>query len=146
MAVELDPSQDPGPQDRKRNQTDLTPRQVNAAALLAIGTSRAEVCRKIKCSTATLYDWLKQQSFRDKVDELRNEVVDRAIGRLADLMAGKAIDKLIERLDRTDPDTGVTAATLDDVKAAFDLFGGLKSNTELAAKLDKLLERLGEGK
>jgi hypothetical protein len=127
------------------NGKELSARQMNMAACLAVGMTKADACRKTKVGMSTLYQWLKQPAFRDKIDELRREVVDRAIGRLADLMSGKAIDVLTARLDRTDPDTGEVAASLDDVKAAFDLFGGLKSNTELQAKLDKLLEAMGEG-
>jgi hypothetical protein len=92
----------------------------------------------------TLYTWQKDPAFCAKVDELRNELVDRAVGRLADLMAGKALDVLTARLDRTDAETGAPTAGLDDVKAAFDLFGGLRSNTELKEKLDRLLEKLGD--
>jgi len=115
------------------------------ASLLAVGETKVSACQKCRCGMSTLYDWLKNPAFVAKIDELRREVVDRAIGRLADLMSGKALDRLIQRLDRTDAETGEVACTLDDVKAAFDLYGGLRSNTELAAKLDKLLERL-EGK
>ena len=127
------------------NEKSLSARQENMASCLAIGMTKAEACRKTKVGMSTLFRWLAQPAFVARIDELRREVVDRAIGRLADLMSGKAIDVLTKRLDRTDPETGEVAATLDDVKAAFDLFGGLKSNTELQAKLDKLLAKLGEG-
>jgi hypothetical protein len=124
--------------------TDLSARQDNMAALLASGVTGNEACRRLKVAGSTLVQWRKQAPFLARVEELRREVVDRAIGRLADLMAGKAIDKLIARLDKVNAETGETACTLDDVKCAFDLFGGLKSNTELQAKLDRLLEKLGE--
>src|SRR5262245_34995841 len=123
----------------------ISARQERAAVCIAVGKTVAATAREVGLNAATIWGWYKQPPFTERIEELRKEITDRAIGRLADLMAGKAVDKLIERLDRVDPETGQTSATLDDIKAAFDLFGGLKSTTDLQAKLDRLLEQLNEG-
>jgi putative insertion element HTH domain-containing protein len=146
MATTLPDDADVGFDDSRDNQKELSARQVNAAALLASGSNKAEVCRQCKLSTQTLYNWLKLQQFKDKVKELRDAIVDCAIGRLAVMMSEKCLDKLLERLDRVDEETGQTLATVEDIRLAYDLYGGLRSNVELAAKLDKLMERLGEAK
>jgi hypothetical protein len=86
----------------------------------------------------TLYTWLKDPAFRAKVDELRNELVDRAVGRLAELMAGQALDALTSRLRRKDAETGELVAGLDDIKAAFELFANLSTVADFKARLEKL--------
>lgn len=147
MASSIDENDSPfgNLEESKSNCKQLTARQENMASCLATGMTKVAACEKCKVSMSAVYLWLKQPAFVARIDELRREVVDRAVGRLAELMSGKAIDKLVERLDRVDAETGETAAGLEDIKACFDLFGGLKSNTELQAKLDKLLEQLGDG-
>ncbi len=122
----------------------ISGRQEAAAALLAAGHSVAHTARQCDTSTVTIWRWKKSAEFQQRIEEIRTQTTDRAVGRLAEMMAGKALDKLNDRLDRIDPKTKKPAANLDDIKAVFELFGGLKSNLELQQKLDRLLAQMEE--
>lgn len=126
-----------GTTDNDTLQGSLTERQEAVAACLAIGRTVNAAARECKVGACTIWRWLKVPEFKGRVDELRKELTDRAIGRLADLMAGKALDVLTKRLDAKDK-TGKTTATLDDVKAAFDLFLSTTNAAELKARLEAL--------
>jgi hypothetical protein len=126
------------------NQKKLTARQERIAAAMAAGRIDADICREFKVAVSTLWLWKKQPAFRQRIEELRHQLIDRSIGRLSELMAGKALDVLNKRLDKKDPDTGETSATLDDVKAAFELFVGIKNAADLQSRLEEL-ERRAKG-
>jgi hypothetical protein len=115
-----------------RNQT-ISARQERVAAYLAVGRTVAAASRECHVSTATIWEWHKQQPFRDRVAELRQELTDRAIGRLADMMAGDALDTLRKLL-------GVKSdmVKLDSVKAVYELLTGLKNSADLQSRIEAL--------
>jgi hypothetical protein len=127
----------------EENQKKLTARQERIAAAMAAGRIDADICREFKVAVSTLWLWKKQPAFRQRIEELRHQLIDRSIGRLSELMAGKALDVLDKRLDKKDED-GNCAAGLDDVKAAFELFVGITNAAELKARLEEL-ERRAKG-
>jgi hypothetical protein len=128
-------------QESEGNRKKLTPRQERMAACLAAGKSKVDACRDCRVGMTTVYDWLRLPAFRERIEELRKELTDRAIGRLADLMAGKALDKLNDRLDRTDPETGEASVTLEDIRAAFELSINLQNAADLKARIEDLERR-----
>jgi hypothetical protein len=81
---------------------------------------------------------MTHSAFRERIAELRRELVDRAIGRLSELMAGQALDVLTQRLEGQDTRTGKPTATLDDVKAAFELFINVTDAADLKARIEQL--------
>lgn len=147
MPKKLDDADSPLPESTGNDRLNVSQavRMERVAVCLATGKTVASVARECEVGEKTIWVWLRKDKFRERVEELRREMTSRAIGRLSDIMAGKALDVLIARLDKVDDETGQTAATLEDVKAAFDLYGGLRSNQELAEKLDRLAEKLGQG-
>jgi hypothetical protein len=118
--------------DKESNGT-LSPRQENLASLLAAGWTHARAARECRVGTTTLYRWLKDPAFRARVAELRTELVDRAIGRLADLMGHRAADTL-EMLLGAKCDT----VKLDSVKAVFELFLQTTNAADLKARIEAL--------
>src|SRR5262249_62391363 len=77
----------------------LAARQERVAALLAAGWKVAAAAREVGAGKTTVWAWLRQEDFRKRIDELRRELLDAAIGKLADLMAGQAGAVLGESLD-----------------------------------------------
>lgn len=119
-----------------RNETEpngtLSARHEQAASLLASGRTKAETCRLARVGKTTLFRWLKDPTFRERVAELRQEIVDRAVSRLADLMAGKAVDTLTGLLTEKS-----AAVRLDSVKAVFDLFVNVTDATDLRQQVEE---------
>ena len=61
---------------------------------LAAGTSKEDAAAVAGISRWTLFEWLKDPEFRERVHHERHRLVDRALGRLADASVG-AVDVLV---------------------------------------------------
>jgi hypothetical protein len=120
------------PKERKRNQT-ISARQERVATCLATGQPVARAARECRVGECTIWAWLKQPPFRERVSELRRELTDRAIGRLADMMAGAAADTLLKLLEAKSD-----SVRLDSVKAVYDLFVNVTNAAELKARIEQL--------
>jgi transposase len=118
----------------ERNLT-LTARQDRVAALLASGSTVTRTAKECRVSTVTIYEWLKKPAFKERVAELRQTAVDRAIARLSELMGGQALDSLNRLL--SDEETSASVR-LDSVKAVFELFINTSNAAELKERLEKL--------
>src|SRR4051794_39403701 len=69
----------------------LTPKQEQAALALASGSTLPEAARKADCGATTISTWLHDQpAFRQRIRELRADLTERALGRLADAMTAAA--------------------------------------------------------
>jgi hypothetical protein len=115
----------------------ISARQERVAACLAAGMTKTRAARECRVGLVTIWTWLKQAAFRERLAELRRELVDGAIGRLADLMAGLALDALKRRLEAKDK-AGKPAVTLDDIKATFELFLNTTNAADLKARIEEL--------
>ena len=104
-----------------------------------VATGGARECR---VGTATIFRWLKQPPFRERIAQLRVELVDRAIGRLADMMAGAAADSLRNLLDAKSE-----TVRLDGVKAVYELFVTVSNAADLKERIERPeTDQLGRGR
>jgi hypothetical protein len=106
-----------------------------AAACLAAGWTQVRTSRECRVASATIQRWKQLPHFRARVAELRQELVDKAIGRLSDLMGHRACD-VLEKLMLAKSD----AIKLESVKTIFDLH----ANTSAAAGLKDRLAAVEE--
>jgi hypothetical protein len=83
---------------------------------------------------------MKVEAFRDRIAELRKELTERTISRIADLLAGVGCDVIEARLNRVIEKDGqsVMLATIEDVERVASLLVGLKSAGEIQSRLDAL--------
>ena len=109
-------------------------RQEQVAALLASGYTQARACRECKVGATTVNRWLKDPAFQQRVSELRRQLTERAIGRLADMMAGEALDTLRKLLARSKSDT----VKLDAVRTVFEKFLDVTNAAELKDRIERL--------
>jgi hypothetical protein len=79
------------------------------ALLLAAGRSRSEVCRKTAVSAATLKIWLKEPTFLARVEEFRDTLFSRAIGRLV-AGADRASRKMVRLVGSENEQVALNAA------------------------------------
>lgn len=113
----------------------LTARQDRVAALLATGRTVAAAAREVGVSTVTIWAWHKLPHFKERVTEYRRELTDRAIARLADMMASTAADTLQELASNPE----VSASTrLDAAKSIYDIFVNVNNAQELQARIEQL--------
>jgi hypothetical protein len=104
------------------------------AACLAAGRTKAAAARECHVGIATVHRWFRESpAFCKRIDELRTELVDRAVGRLADLMAGAAVDRLSGLLGAESE-----CLQLDAVKAVYELFIGIRNAADLKARIEEL--------
>jgi hypothetical protein len=123
--------------DSGRNDT-LSARQERVAAALASGSPVAQVSRDCRVGTATIWAWLKLPRFKDRVADLRRQLVDAALGRLSELL-GKAGDTYARLLDASDTPPRIK---LDTANAVLDRFVGISNFTELRTEIDNLKAQL----
>jgi len=64
-----------------------------------MGEAQNEICRKQRRGRGTLWTWLKDPTFRARVDELRDILTERTLGVLASATA-RAVLTLDELLDK----------------------------------------------
>jgi hypothetical protein len=91
--------------------------------------------------TATIWAWLKLPHFKDRVADLRRQLVDAALGQLSDLLS-KAGDTYARLLDASDTPPRIK---LDTANAVLDRFVGISNFAELKAEIDKLKVQLSGG-
>jgi hypothetical protein len=127
--------------DSGQNET-LSARQECVAAALAAGSSVAQASRDCKVGTATIWAWLKLPRFKGRLDELRRQLVDAAMGRLAELL-GKAGETYSKLLDSAETPARIK---LDTANAVLDRFVGMSNFTELRAEIENLKGHLPGGK
>lgn len=82
---------------------DLTSRQLMLIGHIIASPSNEEACRRAKVSKGTLYEWLKDEVFRQELKRRRDEIVNLSIDRLKIAMT-EAVDGLIDLLKTDRPE------------------------------------------
>ena len=68
-----------------------------------------EGCRRAKVSKVTVYEWLKQENFRQDLKRQRDELIERALNSLKANIA-KATETLVKHLDSKRENISIRAA------------------------------------
>jgi hypothetical protein len=108
-----------------------------AALALAAGRTVRDAAAEVRMGERTLHRWLVEDpSFRARVDALRSELFNRAVGRLAD-QAVAAADRLgsLVGSDRE-------AVALAAAKAVLELGPRLREAAELQQQVDELRQQV----
>jgi hypothetical protein len=109
-----------------------------AALALAGGRNVRDTAADTGIGSRTLFRWLQDSAFRIRVAELRSQLFEHAVGKLAHL-AGNAVDTLANLLHSQSESVRLQAA-----KAILDAGPRLRENVELSLRvteLSVLLER-----
>lgn len=110
----------------------LTPRQANAAALLAAGRELKITAREVGVSERSVHAWKGEPVFRAYVAGLRDEMLSQAVGRLAE-RATQAIETMVGLLDSADEGIRLRASV-----AVMDTLLRAREHTELAGRVAEL--------
>jgi hypothetical protein len=74
-----------------------------------VAVTTEEACRQAKVNKTTVYDWLKDETFRRELKDQRNAVIERALDSLKANIA-KATETLVKHLDSERENISVRAA------------------------------------
>lgn len=100
---------------------------------LAAGLTKTEVARQTNVSHTTINRWLKQEEFRQWVEDARAELVSRTIGRLVDATTG-AVATLVELLGPGTP----PAVRLGAARTILEMAVRYRESEELEKRLAAL--------
>lgn len=103
------------------------------AVAVASGHSIRAAADVAKCGTQTAYNLSSSPEFRRRVIELRSEICERAVGRLAD-GAAMAVDTLIELCGTSNP-PAVRATAAKSILASLPT---LSEYSELRQRIDAI--------
>lgn len=87
-----------------KDRSSLTRRQLHALPFLISTPSIELAAKQSGISTKQIFDWLNQPTFRQEIENRKNEAVNQAVDRLK-LTASKACDTLINLLDNAQSDS-----------------------------------------
>lgn len=96
-----------------------------------------EGCKRAKVSKVTVYDWLKQESFREELRRQRDELIERALDSLKANVT-RATETLVKLLDsKSEP---IKARAAEDI---IEFVQKAIEHEELEKRIEALEERLG---
>lgn len=87
----------------------LTDRQRRVIAYLLASASTEEACRRARINKSTVYEWLKDEPFRQELKCQRDAIIARALDSLGANIA-KATETLLKHLDSKHENISVRAA------------------------------------
>jgi len=117
----------------------LTHKQEKAIMLLLQNKKIEEVAQELKISQVTLYRWIKQENFKQRFSEVRQELFNEALDSLKTLTK-QAIDTLDDILKNGTKETSRVTAS----KTVLELALRLKEVEELEKRVEEL-EKIVEG-
>jgi len=106
----------------------------SALLILASSPSYAEAARLLEVDPSTIYEWLKDKEFSDRLEQLRNSIFTEAISKLKG-HSTRAVDTLADLL--TDESSQVRREAANDI---LNHATKLKEVQEIEARL-KVLEK-----
>ena len=114
----------------------LTARQTRVIPYLLGAPSLEEGCKRAGVSKVTVYDWLKQENFRQELKRQRDELIERALDSLKANVT-RATETLVKLLDsKSEP---IRARAAEDI---IEFAQKAIEHEELEKRIQALEERL----
>jgi hypothetical protein len=115
----------------------LSPKQDQAATLLAAGKSVRDCAAEVDAGVRTTYDRLEQDEFKKQVAIYQARLIDEALGKLAEAATG-AVTTLVQCLSSMQSDSVRCRAAL----GILDQVVRIREATELERRLSEIESRL----
>ena len=114
----------------------LTDRQRRVIPHLLASPSTEEACRRAKINKTTVYEWLRDETFRQELKRQRDAVIERALDSLKASIA-KATETLVKHLDSKRENISIRAA-----EGIIEFAQKALGDEELEKRIEALEERL----
>ena len=111
-----------------------------AVVALAAGASKEDAAAVAGISRSTLFEWLKDPEFRERVRHERHRLIDRALGRLADASVG-AVDVLVTIADDVEVPASARVAA---ARGVLEIGARLREEVEVTSRLDEIEQALDQ--
>jgi transposase len=118
----------------------LTTKQIRIIPYLLETPSIEQGCKRAKVSKATVYGWLKNETFRGELRRQREEMIERALDSLKANIS-RATETLVKLLD-SDKET-IQARAAEDI---IEFTQKALEHEELEKRIDALEERVNQKK
>ena len=115
---------------------ELTSKQKRALPYLLEARSIEEACKRAGVSKATVYEWLKDDVFRNELKRQRNSIIDSAVDTLKANIA-KATETLVKHLDSEHENISIRAA-----ESIIEFTQKALEHEELERRIEALEDRL----
>ena len=122
----------------KRDTDKLSARQRLALPVIAAEPTIDGAAEKIGVTRKTVYEWLKQDSFKQALEEARKDYVENAF-RTMRLAAKQAADKIVKHMDCSDEKVSLRAA--EDIIEFAKEFISLEDHERRIKELEDRLEK-----
>jgi putative insertion element HTH domain-containing protein len=117
---------------------ELTPNQWRVIPYLLAAPSIEEGCKRARISKATVYQWLKDQNFRQELKRRRDAIIEQALDSLKANLS-QASETLVKHLNSTRENISIRAAEsiIDFVQKAIE-------HEELEKRIEALETRVSQ--
>src|SRR5262245_56769243 len=116
----------------------LTARQMRVIPYLLGAPSLEEGCKRAQVSKVTVYEWSKQENFRQELKRQRHEMIERALVSLK-ANVSKATETLVKLLDsKSEP---IKARAAEDI---IEFAQKAIEHEELERRIEALEARIGQ--
>jgi DUF1680 family protein len=117
---------------------ELTPNQWRVIPYLLAAPSIEEGCKRARISKATVYQWLKDQNFRQELKRRRDAIIEQALDSLKANLS-QASETLVKHLNSTRENISIRAAEsiIDFVQKAIE-------HEELEKRIEALEFRIAQ--
>ncbi len=114
----------------------LSGRQLRVIPYLLVSSSIEEGCKRAQVSKGAVYEWLKDESFRQELKRQRDAVIERGLDSLKANLT-KATDTLVKHLDSKRENISIRAA-----ESIIEFTQKALEREELERRIEALEERL----
>jgi AcrR family transcriptional regulator len=116
----------------------LTDRQQRVIPFLLVSPSIEEACRRARINKTTVYEWLKDEAFRQELKHQRDAVIERALDSLKANL-GKATETLVKHLESERENISIRAA-----ESIIEFAHKALEHEELEQRIEALETRLAQ--
>lgn len=116
----------------------LTERQRRVIPFLLASPSTEEACRRARINKTTVYEWLKDETFRQELKRQRDAVIERALDSLKANIA-KATETLVKHLESKRENISIRAA-----ESIIEFTQKALEHEELERRIEALEQRIAQ--
>jgi hypothetical protein len=116
----------------------LTDRQRRVIPHLLASPSTEEACRRARVNKTTVYEWLRDEAFRQELKRQRDAVIERALESLKASIV-KASETLVKHLDSKRENISIRAA-----ESIIEFAQKALEHEELEKRIEALESRFGQ--